>query len=341
MADVAAEAGVSVMSVSYAFGKPDRVSDETRRRVRDAAARLNYTGPHRGAQSLRSGRTNNLGVVLTERLTYAFDDPQARRFLSGIADACLDTDTGLVLLPNRRDGQDVARILDAQVDGYILWTTVVDDPVLDAVVGTGTPVVVQGGPRHDGAELVAIDDVAAAAAVAAHALVGARRPLVLSFPNDRRRIRSTVHGPDPAAATFPVTRNRLEGYRDAVIGAGLDWSRTPVVFVESSYRSEGVRAMAETLDAFRPDAVLAMSDEVALGALSVARERGIAVPTDLSIVGWDDTDEASGAGLTTVAQSLHEQGRSAARFVLGSDEVLANAEWEIVVRGSTRDRFAR
>lgn len=176
MADVAVAAGVSVMSVSYAYNQPGRVSDATKERIRAAAERLGYSGPHRAAQSLRSGKTNNLGVVLTEKLTYSFENAQARAFLSGIAEACLATDTGLVLLPNSRMGVDLDRVRDAHVDGFVLWTTVVDDPVLDIVVDTGKPVCIQGGPRHPGTRLVGIDDREAAQAVGAAGVRGACRP---------------------------------------------------------------------------------------------------------------------------------------------------------------------
>ncbi|MFC7959424.1 LacI family DNA-binding transcriptional regulator [Rhodococcoides kroppenstedtii] len=333
MADVAAAAGVSVMTVSYAFGRPDRVSDETRRRVLAIADTLGYTGPHRGAQSLRRGRTNDLAVVLTETLTFAFDDPHARRFFSGIADACLDTDTGLVLLPNARDGVAVHRVRDAAVDGYVFWTTVDDDPALAAAVATGRPVCVQGGPADAGAAVVTIEDTAAAEAVAREGLRGARRPMVLSFPADRGRRREVVHGPDPDRVAFPVTRHRLRGYRTAAEAAGLSWAEVPVVFGAGSFRAEGRRAVTEYRDVHRPDAVLAMSDELALGAMV---ELGADVASGaVSVVGWDDSTEAADAGLTTVAQSLHEQGRIAARIALGA-EVDTTAHWSLVTRSSTR-----
>ena len=200
MADVATAAGVSVMSVSYTYNQPGRVSEATKERVRAAADHLGYGGPHRAAQSLRSGKTNNLGVVLTEKLTYSFENAQARAFLSGIAEACLNTDTGLVLLPNSRIGVDLDRIRDAHVDGFVLWTTVVDDPVLDIVVATGKPVCIQGGPRHPGTQLVGIDDEKAAQSIGAVGVRGARRPAVISFPRNRERVGEIVLGPDPAHA---------------------------------------------------------------------------------------------------------------------------------------------
>ncbi|MBY6411882.1 LacI family DNA-binding transcriptional regulator [Rhodococcus sp. BP-252] len=329
MADVARAAGVSTMSVSYTYNQPGRVSGSTRDRVLAAASELGYTGPHRAASSLRSGKTNNLGVVLTEKLTYSFENPEARAFLSGIAEACLDTDTGLVLLPNSRIGVDLDRIRDAHVDGFVLWTTVADDPVLDIITATGKPACIQGGPRHPGIEFIGIDDASAAHAIGTIGLFGARRPAIISFPCDRERIAETVLGPEPENATFPVTAARLAGYRRAVVEYGLGWEQIPVAFVPTNARAEGAVAARTLLDDYRADAILCTSDDLALGVLD-AGASGVAV------TGWDDSEAAGAAGLTTVAQSLYDQGRNAARWVLGSLSTLPQAEWSVVVRGSTR-----
>src|SRR5438105_3080696 len=132
MAQVARAAGVSVMTVSYAYAQPNRVSADAGDRVRAAAAKLGYPGPHPLARSLRRGRAGSLGVVLGERLTYAFDDPQAARFLSGVAEVCAAEGVGLTLVPTTGAASDVQRVADAVVDGFIVWTTSDDDPVLDA-----------------------------------------------------------------------------------------------------------------------------------------------------------------------------------------------------------------
>ncbi len=97
--EVAGAAGVSPMTASYVYSRPGRVAPATAAKVRAAAQRLGYPGPHPGARSLRRGRAGSLGVVLGERLTYAFDDPQAARFLAGVAEVCADEETGLTLVP--------------------------------------------------------------------------------------------------------------------------------------------------------------------------------------------------------------------------------------------------
>lgn len=326
MADVAAAAGVSTMSVSYTYNRPSRVSAATRTRVHAAAAQLGFTGPHRAAQSLRSGKTNNLGVVLTEKLTYSFENPQARAFLSGIAEACLDTDSGLVLLPNSRIGADLNRVRDAQVDGFVLWTTVVDDPMLDVAVGTGKPVCIQGGPSYPGARLVGINDEEAAYAIGTVGVKQSKRPAVLSFPRDRERVVERVLGPDPDDATFPVTADRLTGYRRAMADAGFEWSDVPVSFVATNSRAEGRVAAAQLIET-GVDAILCTSDDLALGVLDVAPA--------MTVTGWDDSEEARDAGLTTVAQSLFDQGRDAARWVLGTLDDVPAADWSLKLRSST------
>src|SRR5919106_6399466 len=117
MAQVARAAGVSVMTVSYAYSQPDRVSPGALVKVREAAGQLGYPGPHPGARSLRRGRAGSIGVVLGEHLSYAFDDPQAARFLAGVADVCAGHALGLMLLPITGAPADVDRVAEAAVDG--------------------------------------------------------------------------------------------------------------------------------------------------------------------------------------------------------------------------------
>src|SRR5215207_4149129 len=338
MTDVARAAGVSPMTVSYVYSRPGRVSEATAGKVRRAARRLSYPGPHPGARSLRRGRTGSLGVVLGEPLTYAFEDPQAARFLAGVAGVCATEQIGLTLVPITGAAADVERVAEAAVDAFVVWTTADDDPVVDAVVATGLPAVVHAGPGRRGLAVVGIDDRAAARAIGAEAFAAARRPAVLSFPLDRARRAATIHGPDPAAATFPVTRRRLQGLRDACVATGRAWERVPVLVCSRNSAAEGEAAADDLLagpDA--PDAIAAMSDELALGALRAATRAGVAVPDGLAVTGWDDTPAAAPAGLTTVAQSLHDQGARCAQLALGGAATgVHEASWRIVRRASTR-----
>jgi DNA-binding LacI/PurR family transcriptional regulator len=336
MAQVAERAGVSVMTVSYSYNDPDRVSAELRDRVLKAAAALGYGGPDPRARSLRSGAERTLGVVLGERLNYAFDDPQAVQFLAGIAEVCAEHGFGLTILPISGSDADVRRVQDAAVDGFVLWTTSDDDPVLEAVAATRRPAAIQGGPGRTGITLVTPDDRAAARAIATRAFHAARRPAVVSFPLDRGRISATIPGADLPPAAFPVTRHRLEGFRDAAADLGIDWSTVPVAVCavnDADTAAAAVRSLLET----GCDAIATMSDQQALGALRAAEHLGRPVPEAVSVTGWDDSQTARERDLTSVAQSLREQGRACAVAALGG--VAQSGEfdaWSIVVRGSTR-----
>ena len=337
MTQVAKAAGVSVMTVSYAYSQPGRLSPAALTKVREAAARLGYPGPHPGARSLRRGRAGSIGVVLGEHLSYAFDDPQAARFLGGVADVCATHDLGLMLLPITGAPSDVDRVAEAAVDGFVVWTTADDDPVVDAVVATGLPAVVHGGPERADLPFVAVDELAAARAVATEAFATARRPAVLSFPLDRARRTAIRYGPAPEEATFRVTRQRLRGMRDAWQDLGGDWSQTQVVICASNSATEAEHRAAELLAApDAPDAVAAMGDELALGVLRAAARLGRRVPEDLAVTGWDDTPEARQAGLTTIAQSLRDQGAHCARLAVGeTPDHPYEPDWTLIRREST------
>ena len=339
MAQVAQVAGVSPMTVSYTYNEPGRVSAGAAAKVRQAAAQLGYPGPHPGARSLRRGRTGTLGVVLGEHLTYAFEVPQATRFLAGVAEVCAEHSIGLTLVPVTGDGQDAVRVTQAAVDGFVVWTTTEDDPVLEAVVATGLPAVVHGTPSRPDLPGVSIDDQAAAYAIGALAFTGAHRPVVLSFPLDRTRRRRVIAGPDPHIATFPVTRHRLLGFKHAWEDAGGDWSDVQVAVCATNTATEGSAAMAELLGAstdHRTDAAAAMSDELALGALHALQQAGMTVPDQVVITGWDDTDAAAPMGLSTVHQDLRAQGAHCARIALDHSPGPAPTSWKVVPRRSTR-----
>src|SRR3954449_11612764 len=228
MAQVARAAGVSVMTVSYAYSQPGRVSADAAAKVRAAAAELGYPVPHPASRSLRRGRAGSLGFVFGERLTYAFDDPQAARFLGGVAEVCAAEAVGLTLVPTTGEDSDTARVADAAVDEFVIWTTTEEDAILDAVSATGLPAVIHAGPERPGLPIVGIDDRAAAAAIGQVAFAEATRPAVLSFPLDRDRRRQLLRGHVTRRVSFPVTRARLQGFADSWTNQAGDLGRLRV-----------------------------------------------------------------------------------------------------------------
>lgn len=340
MADVAAQAGVSVMTVSYAYSQPGRLSTAAAAKVADAAMQLGYPGPHPGARALRRGRAGAVGVVIGEHLTYAFEDPQAIQFLSGVAAVCAQHSSALTLVPVTGDADDSARVSAAAVDGFVVWTLDENDPVLRAVVATGLPAAVHGPGPTKGLATVGIDDRAAAKAIGQLAFAGARYPVVLSFPLDAGRQAGLHLGLDPDSVAFPVTRDRLRGLRDAWEAQGQPWSLVCVaVCATNTARDAAVTLMELIASGQTFDAVAAMSDELALAATSALSAAGVVVPEDVSVTGFDDTAAAAPAGLTTVHQDLRDQGAQCAGIALtprGQPGFDVSAPWSVVERSSTR-----
>jgi DNA-binding LacI/PurR family transcriptional regulator len=318
---VATEAGVSPMTVSNAFNRPDQLSGALRERVLETARRLGYAGPDPVARGLRSGRAGAIGVIYDTRLSYALSDPAAAAFLGGICESAESDRLGLLLVPaTAPERRDVNPVRAAMVDGFIIYSVADGDPLLGAVLDRGLPVVVVDQPRLTDLPFVGVHDRAAAAAAATHVLgLGHRRLAILTFalaPDGRSGI---AHPARQASAAYAVTRARLAGYANAVSTAGLHWAEVPVYECAGSSRALG-RAGADALLASlpAPTAILATSDELAIGALDAARARGLDVPGQLSVIGFDNTVAAADAHppLTTMHQDHEEKGRRACRQLL-------------------------
>jgi DNA-binding LacI/PurR family transcriptional regulator len=221
---------------------------------------------------------------------------------SSIADVCADRGYGVTLVPITGAADDVGRVTEAAVDGFIVWTTSDDDPVLTAVQSTKRPAVIHGGPALPGLQLVSIDNRAAARAIGAIAFPGASRPAIVSQPLSRDRISTITRGADITHVPFPVTRHRLAGYRDAAEAAGFDWRKVTVAVCARNDEVEAEQMTARLLAAVEPpDTILAMSDQQAAGVVRTLHTAGRTIPDEVAVTGWDDAPVAERLGLTTVA----------------------------------------
>jgi DNA-binding LacI/PurR family transcriptional regulator len=342
LADVAAHIGVSRTTVSNAYNRPDQLSSALRERVLDAARQLGYNGPDPMARSLRRGRAGSLGLVFDHRLQYIFNDPAAVLFLSGVAAGCEEQGTGLALVPQLPEGAaEVVR--SALVDGYVMFCTPEDDERLDAVRARGLPyVLVDFSPYVEGPR-VNIDDRGGARAAAQHLVdLGHRRfGLVVPFDDGAPTAAVAEEAADPTK-TSDHTRwrcfiryERLVGWREPLDAAGIDWASVPVGSAPDSDPDTGYRAAVQLLDrADRPTAIICLSDVLAFGVMRAAAERGIRIPQDLSVVGYDDVAEAASAALTTIHQPHAAKGEEAVRLLTeGGDDVVLPTK--LVVRASS------
>lgn len=322
LASLAAELGVSRTTVSNAYNRPDQLSPELRRRVLETARRLGYPGPDPVARSLRTRKAGAVGVLLTENLAYAFRDPAAVGFLEGLALACEDAGQGLHLVPANPEREDVAAVHRAGVDGFVVYSVPDDDPHLAAVLERPVPTVVCDQPHIGNVDRVGIDDRSAMTEVANHlSTLGHRRIGVVCMRLGRNRNDDFASPERQRGAHFHVQRARLAGLAEGFEAAGVDWASVPVVERFDHTVASGRSAAAQLLDRDpRLTALVCTSDILALGALEEAAGRGLRVPQDLSVTGFDGIAEAEQAGLTTVRQPMLEKGRAAGRLLLDSSE---------------------
>jgi len=335
LATIADALGVSRMTVSNAYNRPDQLSPELRERVLATARELGYAGPDPVGRTLSRGETGAIGLILDQPLTEAFTDEATVRFLHGVAAGCEEREVGLSLVP-RIAGRDAALVHTALVDGFILYCAPEADARLEAVRERRLPHVLVDFGAEPATSAVNVDDRGGARAVAAHLIELGHRRFGIVMPFDKP---GTTAAEAQARATWHMHAERLAGWREPLVAAGVDWGAVPVATAPGGNRETGRRAAAQLLDrADRPTAILALYDHLALGVLDAARQRGIAVPEELSIAGFDDVGEAAlvTPPLTTVRQPHERKGAEAIRLLLDSAQPTSVVlDTALVVRSST------
>ncbi|MEU5113584.1 LacI family DNA-binding transcriptional regulator [Streptomyces longwoodensis] len=306
---VAARAGVSRATVSRVVNGGDGVREPLVERVRRAVEELGYV-PNQAARSLVTRRHDAVAVVIAEPEARVFADPFFALQLRGISKELTAHDNQLVLLltEGRDDHARVARYLaGGHVDGALVFSLHLDDPLPGLIQGAGVPTVFGGRPGWGDGRAA---DTGPTVYVDSDNRGGARDAVRHLASLGRTRI-AHITGPlDQTSAA-----DRLDGYRD-VMG-----DTDPGLVAESDFTpAGGERAMRDLLDR-RPalDALFAANDLTAAGALRVLRERGLRVPEDVAVVGFDDmlpVAEQTDPPLTTVRQDIEEMGRLMARLLL-------------------------
>ncbi len=315
LADVAKLAGVSSSTVSRVVNNSIPVSAELRATIERAIAELGYV-PNLAARSLAARRSNTVGVVVSGAASEWLIDPFITNLLFGIAQGLADTDIqlALILAPTQRaateDGQVQWYVQRGHVDGVILISSHSGDPLPQYLLSRGVPLVLSGRPPAEidarYVDYVDVDHRSGAAGAVRHLAAGGRRRI------------AAIHG----TLDMPSSRDKLDGYRDALAAAGLPHDAALEVAGNYSPTAAG-DAMQALLDrcrsAARPiDGVFAASDTMAAAALGVIHRAGLRVPDDIAIVGYDGTPVAltTRPMLTTVRQPIEEMGRALARLLL-------------------------
>ena len=303
--DVAKQAGVGVGTVSRVLNSNARVSPETRKRVLDVIAQLNFR-PSPIAQRLSLRKTLSIGVVAV-----FFTRPSVVERLRGIESVIADSEYDLIVhnieTPARRDAifRDVAT--GHRVDGLIIISLSPTDDDVGRWAGADVPVVLVD-TSHLALHRVIVDDVAGGYLATEH-LIGLGHHKI-AFIGD------PVH----TAFNFTSSRHRLEGLRHALADHGI--TLRPEYHQTGEHGQETARILTHTLLALDdpPSAVFAASDTQAFGVMQAARERSIRVPENRSVIGFDDIEMAEYLNLTTVHQPLFDSGQRGIQMLLESME---------------------
>lgn len=340
LADVAKVAGVSQGTASNVFSRPDIVREEVRERVRAAARELGYRGPDPKGRLLRAGKVNAIGVVTAEPLSYFFQDPFARALLASISKACDAAGSGISLVSAKNDEELAWNINSALVDGFILLCVESGEKLIRLTRERGLPfVALELETDDDSIAAIGIDNRGGARRAARHlAELGHRRFAVLSLQLVDDRV-GFVRAGDIDKAIYHGTSERIRGYFDALTEFGIDVSEVPVFETEND-RTTTREALTQIFGQPEPPtALLAMSDRIAFSAIEWLKEKGISVPNEVSVIGFDGVPEAAHCvpPLTTVSQPIAEMGQRAVRFILDQDDfpVRETLDTTLIVRGST------
>jgi DNA-binding LacI/PurR family transcriptional regulator len=328
IADVARRAGVSPAAVSFAVNDRPGVADQTRARILVAAKELGWQ-PSASARALTEARTRAIGLVLARRADQLELDSFFVRFLSGVERTLAPADYALLLqLVSAVDADDALRAYErlaagGRVDGFLLTDPELADPRFPLLEAAGLPVVVAGSPVA-GTPFLWLEtahDLGVAAAVEHLAGLGHERIAFLG-----------------GVEAYEHVQRRLARWRMTMSAAGLD--PAGVVFA-----GEELGAGAAAVLDRDPTAVVCTSDTLAMAVVAAGLERGLQVPRDVSVTGFDDSllAELSPPGLTSVRVDYAEFGMAAAAALLaaidGAEPPVFNPSApKLVVRASTARR---
>ncbi len=330
--DVAELAGVSRTTVSFVLNEVPgmRISPETRQRVLEASKQLNYH-PDATARRMVSGSTHIIGFVVRQSPTQAFADHFLPQVLHGLSQAANAQGYHVLIEPiplENNDGAYLRLLHERHADGIVLSGPRSDDTELLKIHAEGAAIVLLGQLPGSHIAFVDVDNIGGAQMATQHLVERGHKRIGL------------ITNAQPA---YTASAARLFGYQQALAAAGVDFDDALVRYGNFTPES-GYQAMSELLDLQpRLSAVFVASDTVALGALQAIRHRGLQIPQDLALVGFDDIPLAGflDPPLTTIRLPAFGLGWGAAEMLIrliNGEEVIEKGvllEMELIVRESS------
>ncbi|PKO14483.1 MAG: LacI family transcriptional regulator [Chloroflexi bacterium HGW-Chloroflexi-10] len=297
---IAKMAGVSRSTVSRVLNDHPNVSDDVRERVQKIIRDTGYQ-PNLSARSLRSRRSNIIGLVLPQTMDTLFSDPYFPVLTQGVAQACNQYKKTLALFIEGRDSDVVQRVTqDGLLDGFVIQSGKLQESFSDKLIDSNIPFVVIGRPDIPGQSYIDVDNVKGAVLAVQHLQrLGYRKIAHITGDMD----------------TF-AGKDRLVGYRQAMQDSSLGLDEN--LILEGDFGEESAYLAAQSLAKQGVDAIFVGSDRMARSAIQALVEAGLRVPEDIGIIGYDDLSPAIAAHpmLTTVHQPVREFGYKAVEMLL-------------------------
>jgi LacI family repressor for deo operon, udp, cdd, tsx, nupC, and nupG len=327
--EIAKKAGVSPATVSRALRGMHHVNERTRKKIIEAAQLLDYPIRPDLLPASAKVRTNTIGVIAPFISRWYFSQA-----LAGIEQALREAGMDLLLYNlaqvDARQRVFQQRKLVGKVDGLIVISLPPTEKEFDQILGLGIPVSLMG-TLNDRCSCVSIDDVKGAEEATQHLIDMGHRDIAI------------LVGQNAYAYNFEVADQRLSGFKKVLADNGIEFNPAWQIMADfDSHTSE--LAMDEFLRQKKlPTAIFCESDEMAYGAITSIRKRGLRVPEDISVIGYDDHEYANLVGLTTIAQPVKFLGQLAASQIMARIEkpesslAKMKVPTSLVIRSSVKD----
>ncbi|AYN28791.1 LacI family DNA-binding transcriptional regulator [Buttiauxella sp. 3AFRM03] len=313
---IAKALGISHTTVSNAWNNPDKLSAELRGKIIEYAASCGFQGPDRLGRALRTGKSDTIGVIFNDSMSYVFIDNHDLNLMKGIATQCENHDINLVLIPLKNSQNIKIKTINTLVDGYILNATHNNDEVIQQALAKNIPVVTIDFSLPDHSS-VSINNQKAMNEICSYLLnKGHRRFGIISFPSQKsaagmRSLEQPVNGDNSVMLT------RVNACRD--VFAAHEIALNECWLYETIHNEQHGAQAAKILLTEHPEisALICLSDRFAAGAINYCVENNIAIPQKVAITGFDNIPvNTSGIRLTTISQHAEEKGAIAVKLLL-------------------------
>ncbi len=333
---IARELGVTHTTVSNAFNNPGKLSESLRKRIIDYAHSVNFFGPDNLGRALRTGKSDAIGVIFNDTLSYVFTDSHDVQLMQGIAGECDRKGVSIILIPLHIGQGARASVINTAVDGYILNATHNNDQIIAKALSKNLPVVTTDFkiPSHSS---VSIDNDRAMREICLHLLEKGHREFgIISFPSLQGR-----KGVMPLSQRVSGDNQVMITRVNACVATFREWNidLNKCFLCETNHHETFGEIAARDLLISNPDitAFICLSDRFAQGAINYCRKSGLSVPGNIAVTGFDNIHRpADEIGLTTISQDPVKKGEIAAALLLeGKTNIHHDLEFRLIIRGST------